>query len=131
MGKERVSAYMTQDFAKIKGDVTVKEALEKMIAEEVETLIVIDAHNHHMVGMLSEVDIMHQYGRLDFSAVTVQEIARKIRTLTVYLDDFMEDAMEIFLTYHNIDQIIVEDRQIPVGVVRKIDVLRWITTHQV
>lgn len=120
-----IQEYLTKEFIEIKESATVLEALNHMLDNHIE-VIVVRAPNGRITGTLTEVDLISQFQQIDFEKETVGIIARNLRMLSLSPSDTMDSAAHFVVQFHNIDHIPVEEKGEVIGFIRKIDILRWI-----
>lgn len=120
---ERTRDYMAQEFTILSERLSLREALVQMVTNMVEMCVVV-GKNKRIVGIMTELDLIRRR-KDNLDDVLVGNIISNVPIITMSPNDFMEDVAELVNTYHNIDQVVIEERGQPLGVIRKLDILRW------
>lgn len=114
---------MAQEFTILSERLSLREALVQMVTNMVEMCVVV-GKNKRIVGIMTELDLIRRR-KDNLDDVLVGNIISNVPIITMSPNDFMEDVAELVNTYHNIDQVVIEERGQPLGVIRKLDILRW------
>lgn len=124
----RASDFMSKDIPQLGDSTTLREATSYLIRNGIDVCIVIGA-NKRIVGVLGAVDIIRRRHEPNFDDLTLRDIVATLRSMTLSPEDFMEDAAEIVVNYHNIDYIVIENRGQPEGIISKVDILKWLESQ--
>lgn len=121
----RVKDYIQEyDVKRVRSNDKLLDVIKDMVEHGTEICVVIGVSGHIM-GILNEVIIMHWRNKSELKDANVLDASQTSTVITVGYMHHMNDVAELFMNNHNVDLLVVVENGNPVGVIRKIDVLRW------
>jgi IMP dehydrogenase len=117
--KLRVEDYMIRDVVTLSPDVTVKEAIEKILATEFHGFPIVESDGK-LLGFISAKELLREVGRPE---ARLRDVMRK-GTITVGLDTDLDDAARILFRYWLRYIPVVDDAGKLIGIVSHMDFIR-------
>lgn len=133
MEERRVADVMNGAVINVSDEATLEDAIERMRASHISALVVTD-HSGHMVGVISQTDLLHAWRSGNADALTQpvsQHMTRNVVSCSPHKP--LSYAMQL-LNEHQIHRLVVvethdggrfvTDRMMPVGVLSQTDIVR-------
>jgi CBS domain-containing protein len=133
MEERRVADVMNPTVINVSDEATLEDAIERMRASHISALVVTD-HSGHMVGVISQTDLLHAWQSGNANALTQpvrEHMTRDVVSCAPHKP--LSYAMQL-LNEHQIHRLVVvethdggrfvTDRMMPVGILSQTDIVR-------
>jgi CBS domain-containing protein len=121
-----VAQLMSSGVVTVTPDTLVEDAAERLLEEEIGSLVVVDADNH-VEGILTSTDFVRIVATSQPKASTTVRRYMTDRVVTVDAGDLIRDAADTMITYDIHHLPVVDDQEGLVGMLSTTDLTKYLS----